>query len=95
MALAPEPNLRACLEVLRQATLIARCHGWAGEKAGLSPAQSKELAKLMDAAHNLPWLAQNWEKCNEDWLRRDLERFDTLFPGSDLVGIYDRAKDLG
>jgi hypothetical protein len=76
MALAPEPYLSACLEVLRKATIHARLIGYAGHDAGLTSTQSDCLADLMDAVHNVPDLLKRWEECDERLLRSFLEAFD-------------------
>ena len=91
MALAPEPHLSACLHVLYQASLIARSMAWGGEQAGIPPDEAKHLAVLMDSVHNIPELIANWERCDQDWLRRSLARYDAVssFPVK-LVDVYDR-----
>lgn len=76
MALAPEPYLSACLEVMRQATIHARLIAYSGHDAGLTAEQSDCLADLMDAVHNLPDLLQRWEACDERLLQSFLEAFD-------------------
>lgn len=72
----PNGKLRACLRVLYEATLIARCLGWEGEREGLSAEQAKRLARLMDAVHNLPFLILNWDECNEERLINSLALYD-------------------
>ena len=76
MALAPEPYLSACLEVLRQATIHARLIAYGGHQAGLTAQQSDCLADLMDAVHNIPDLLNRWEECDEHMLRYILDSFD-------------------
>lgn len=92
MTLAPEPYLSACLDVLGHAALFVRFIAWGGEQtAGLPPEESARIAGLMDAVHNLPWLINSWEKCDEPWLRRSLEHFDQRFDiGEKLLDIYTR-----
>lgn len=86
---APAPQLAACLEVLYRATIDARMLGWAGERDGISPADAKRLGDLMDAVHNLPWLAANWERCDEALLRAMLGDYDARH-GRSLLETYDR-----
>jgi hypothetical protein len=91
MALAPEPYLSACLEVLRQATIHARLIGYAGHDAGLTPEQSDCLADLMDAVHNIPDLLKRWGECDERLLRSFLETFDEKWQdrtSARLLGTY-------
>jgi hypothetical protein len=59
MAVAPEPYLSACLAVLDRAIIHCRAASWSPER----------VADLMDAVHNIPWLIQNWERCDIDFLR--------------------------
>lgn len=76
VALAPEPYLSACLEVLRHATIHARLIAYGGHEAGLTAQQSDCLADLMDAVHNIPDLLNRWEDCDEQLLRTFLQTFD-------------------
>jgi len=70
-----------------------RLLGHAGEVLGLSATQASEIAALADAVHNLPRLAQHWDRCDEALLRGMLEDFDKLFPeGISLLDAYDRAE---
>lgn len=87
---APGPKLAACLEVLYLAALDARLLGWAGERAGLSRDESKRLADLMDAVHNIPGLAADWERCDEQLLRSMLDDYDKRHGGG-LLETYDRV----
>lgn len=87
---APAPKLAACLQVLYRAALDARILGWTGEREGLGPEQAKRLAALMDAVHNIPALAADWERCDEQWLRETLGQYDTRYGGS-LLETYDRV----
>ena len=54
MAIAPEPQLSACLRVIYMASLDARVAGWSGD------VNAERLADLMDAIHNIPSLILNW-----------------------------------
>lgn len=87
---APAPQLAACLEVLYRASLEARVMGWTGERAGLSSEKSRQLALLMNAVHNIPGLAAEWERCDEQLLRRTLLDYDARY-GGHLLKTYDRA----
>ena len=94
MALAPEPYLSACLEVLLQATIHARLIGYDGHDTGLTPAQSDCLADLMDAVHNIPDLLKRWEECDEPFLRSFFEAFDQKWEkqtSARLLGTYLRV----
>lgn len=87
---APAPKLAACLEVLYRASLDARALGWAGERGGLGAAEAKRLADLMDAVHNIPGLAADWERCDENLLRSMLGDYDARHGGR-LLETYDRV----
>ena len=87
---APAPKLAACLEVLYRVALDARLLGYAGERGALGPAESKRLSDLMDAVHNIPRLAADWERCDEQLLRAMLGDYDARHGGS-LLETYDRV----
>ena len=87
---APGPKLAACLEVLRRANLEARLLGLRGEQEGLSRGDAKQLGDLMDAVHNLPQLAADWGRCNEELLREMLRGYDERY-GFALPDTYDRT----
>ncbi|HTU61611.1 MAG TPA: hypothetical protein VMF89_24315, partial [Polyangiales bacterium] len=62
----------------------------------LTSRQSAELAALMDAVHTIPYLLQNWERCDEELLRSLLADFDERHRGgSFLLGVYDQARKQG
>lgn len=86
---APEPKLSACLYVLYRAAIDARLLGWKGEQEGLTREESKRLADLMDAIHNIPEFAANWERCDEGLLRSMLGDYDARHGGA-LLHEYDR-----
>ena len=91
MAVAAEPYLSACMELLYRSTLLCRMWGWSGEVS------AEHLSELMDAVHNVPALVQDWERCDlkllrdvlgdyqAKWLRRGglalLEIFDGIVAG--------------
>jgi hypothetical protein len=85
----PDPNLAACLHVLYRAAVDARSLGWKGEQEGLTRDESRRLADLMDAVHNIPKLAADWEKCDERLLRGMLGDYDARHGGA-LLEEYDR-----
>lgn len=87
VALAPEPYLTACLEVLKHAAIHARLIAYGGHSGGLAAEKSDCLADLMDAVHNLPHLLQHWEKCDERLLRLFLEEFDEKWKGHTSAGL--------
>jgi len=94
MSLPPSSALSACLKVLSRACIEARQLAWNGEHTGLTSRQSAELAALMDAVHNIPYLLQNWERCDEELLRGMLADFDQRYRGSPfLLGVYDQARN--
>ncbi len=97
MTLAPTPKLAACLAALYRAIVRLRLLGYAGQQDGLSRAQASEIAALADAVHNLPYLVQHWETCNEELLRSMLDDCDRRFPESrGLLEAYDQpAKEAG
>jgi len=93
MVLAPPPKLAACLAAIQCAALRIRLLGYAGEVDGLTPAGAAEVAALADAVHNLPYLIQHWDRCNEALLRGMLEDCDKRFPGElNLLNAYDQAE---
>lgn len=89
----PEPQLRACLAVLRVACLRARLLGYEGQKSGLSPERAELLADLMDAVHNVPYLVTRELSFHESLLRGMLAAFDQKWPNSGvaLLATYDAA----
>jgi len=89
MALAPEPHLSACLEVLRRATIDARLIAYEGHDVGLNAKQSDCLADLMDAVHNIPDLVRRWEDCDERLLRSSLEAFDEKWRDETTVSLLE------
>jgi hypothetical protein len=96
MSLAPGPNMKACLRVLYQAAVQGRMLGWEGERGGLSPQRSQQLADLMDAVHEIPDLVQRWEECDEGLLRSMLKAYDEKWhPTVELLGEYDRVVAAG
>lgn len=90
---APDPKLAACLEVLYRAALDARGMGWTGSREGLDRDAAKRLAALMDAVHNIPALAADWERFDEQLLRDTLGDYDKRHGGS-LLASYDRVVAL-
>jgi hypothetical protein len=87
---APDPKLAACLHVLYRAAVDARLLGWKGEQEGLTRDESRRLADLMDAVHNIPTLAADWERCDERLLRGMLGDYDARHRGA-LLDAYDRT----
>jgi hypothetical protein len=95
--LAPEPYLSACLAVLQRATLDARFVNWgalASLWTRLRGNTARRTADLMDAVHNIPWLIQHWEECDQKLLRSTLEDYDRAWGGS-LGAEYDRMIAAG
>jgi hypothetical protein len=92
MSLAPPQKLVSCLKALYHATVRLRDLGYSGEQTGLSPAAASEVAAIADAVHNLPYLVQNWETCDEQLLRSMLGDCDARYPSRwSLLEAYDRA----
>jgi hypothetical protein len=67
----------------------ARLLGWKAEQEGLTREESRRLADLMDAVHNIPELAAHWERCDEGLLRGMLGHYDARHAGT-LLEQYDR-----
>ena len=86
MAIAPEPQLRACLRVIYLASLDARVAGWNGD------VNAERLADLMDAIHNIPNLIQHWGNCDEDLLKSMLLDYERKWrdDGPCLRTIYEQ-----
>jgi hypothetical protein len=61
-----------------------------GQREVLTSEECERLARLMNAVHNLPLLAVEWERCNEHDLRNTLAAFDKQFGGG-LLASYDRV----
>jgi hypothetical protein len=90
MALAPAPQLSACLRAAYMAMLHTRVLGWGGEDKGLTADEADQIATLMDAVHNIPHLIENWERCDESLLRETLGDADKRC-GTNLLAEYDRV----
>jgi hypothetical protein len=78
MVLAPEPQLSACLAVLRRAITLAR------NEHGLV----EQTTDVMDAVHPIPDLIGDWHDGADAQLRRNLERCDAKWP-TGLLATYD------
>jgi hypothetical protein len=79
---------------MRRAILHARMLGWGFPSAGSSDnVQYEQIADLMDAIHNLPGLMQNWDQCDQNWLRETLKAYDDKRgpDGGQLLRTYDLA----
>jgi len=76
-ALAPEPVMRAALDVLGHACVFVR-------NATLSPdVSAKMINDLMEAIHDIPSQLKTWDGERVDLLRLHLRCFDsTLYPGA-------------
>jgi len=89
MAMAPEPYLSACLAVLHRAVLACRASSWGNQWS------AEHVADLMDAIHNIPWLLQNWEQCDIEFLRTAfLQAYESKWGdhgGVPLCRIFDQA----
>lgn len=92
LAFPPPNKLAACLAVLERAAIRLRLLGYAGEHGGLGPAESREVVALADAVHNLPYLIQHWDTCDESRLRGMLQDCDSQFPdAAGLLAAYEDA----
>jgi hypothetical protein len=76
-ALAPDPVMRAALDVLGHACVFVR-------NATLAPdASVKMINLLMEAIHDIPFQLKTWNDDRLDLLRLHLRCFDsTLYPGA-------------
>ena len=76
-SLAPEPVMRAALDVLGHACVFVR-------NATLAPdASVKMINDLMEAIHDIPFQLKTWNNERIDTLRLHLRCFDsTLYPGA-------------
>jgi len=86
MTVAPEPYHTACLEVMKRAILSCRMWGWSDD------VDAAHLADLMDAIHNIPYLVQNWEFCDIEFLRSFFEEYEKKWldkGGLTLCQIFD------
>ena len=96
MPIAPEPFRSACLEVIYQAALEARALAWGNLRLGkrLSRRRQEQVAALMDAIHNIPHLLNDWERCDQQWLRQSLLAYDEKWAATDgvrLSMVYDQT----
>ena len=90
MSFPPEDRMRAALAVLQRAILAARMLGYEGSFHGLSTEKSAQLADLMDAVHNIPYLLTTWERCDESLLVSMLKTYDEKW-GAALANEYARV----
>lgn len=96
MSLAPEPFGSACLEVIYVATLEARMLAWGNLRLlpRLSKRRQEQIADLMDVIHNLPHLLNDWERCDQQRLRRSLLAYDEKWAvagGVQLAKVYEQT----
>ncbi len=87
MAIPPEREFRACLQVLTWAILQARA--WAWQKQ----VPIEQLADLMDAVHNIPSFLERWEACDQGLLMAMLNDFEQKWASSSglaLRSIYEQ-----
>ena len=93
MKLPPEPELRACLAVLRRVVVQGRQLAQRGVEQGLSAADAAQLAGLLDAAHNIPDLLTRWDECDEGHLLAELANYDEKWtPAVTLADEYQRVR---
>ena len=64
--------------------------GHEGHEHGLSGERSDQLAALMDAVHNIPYLVLDWERCNESLLVGMLRDYDERWGGG-LLHSYEQV----
>lgn len=89
--IAPEPYLSAYLHVVQRAVLTSRL--LARENQGFfnrlfSGRRQEQIADLQDAIHVVLELLPNWERCDEDALRKTyLEAFDTKWHNHPPLGL--------
>jgi hypothetical protein len=83
MTIAPEPFRTACLEVLHEAIINARA------MAGTGNFEKDQLKDLMSAVHNIPHSLNDWERCDQDKLRRSLLWYDGRWAWPNLTKLYD------
>ena len=93
MSHAPEPFHSACLEVIFYAVLDARVLAWGNFRLRqrLSKKRQEQIADLMDMIHNIPRLMNDWERCDQAWLRASLEAYDSQWKDSPrkFARLYD------
>jgi hypothetical protein len=93
MSLPPPRKLAACLAALECAAIRLRLLGYAGEEQGMASQDAAQVAALADAVHNLPYLIQHWDTCDEELLRGMLQDCDDHFPSArGLLAAYERAE---
>lgn len=68
--LPPEPELFACLDVMKHAILQARV--WGRE----SDVPTEQLADLMHSVHNIPGAILHWDAKQDEDIKRELEGYE-------------------
>lgn len=81
------------MEVLYRAIIEARVLAWGGQRLRhrLSGMRDRQIADLLDAVHNIPLLAMNWDICDQKVLCDYLVAYDEKWAhrGSSLAKTYD------
>ena len=87
MALPPEPELSALLEVFYRAIVDVR------NQVLQEDADTNRISAMMDAVHNIPHLVQSWGNCDQKLMLDMLDDFDRKYGtrGLSLRIAYDQA----
>jgi hypothetical protein len=83
--LAPEPILRAALEVMFVASYTTRNWTCSEEVA------RKQINDLWEALHNVPDLVKRWRDGAEEELLGYFDEYNNKWPTPKLRAIYDQA----
>jgi len=51
----------------------------------------EQAAACIDAAHNVPELLENWERCDLDQLYAELRAYDASWPSGRLLRVFEEA----
>ena len=88
MALPPDDELKACLEVIRMAVLVSRVWGWQKQ------IDAEQLADLMDAIHNIPNINQHWTRDSSLEILREIESYDNKWTKSGGLSLKSRYEQF-
>ena len=87
MAFPDEPQLSACLDVLRATIPEARMLGYHGKSNGFTPDDFARLIDLMKAVHNLPELLERSETVDTGRVREELAAYDDKWGSKSVLKL--------
>lgn len=95
MNVAPQPFLTAYLEVVRETISHARSLAYGGKGQGKNVDVLEQIGDLLDAIHVIPELLDEWERCDEESLRKTyLQTYDKKWVRNEtdfsMLKIYNK-----